>query len=774
MPDMRRPEPITDDAQPPIRPVVASLRVADGVILDDAAPFAGVLTPTARANRGREGEQFFFLFNPTSRVLPGLCRDLRNVVGQTYWSASGSVTATLRRSVSVANQYLFEHNLNAKRSARCYGGLACAVLRDRDLFLLQAGPAWTCVVHEEQLRCFPRGEKLAHMGIGPLADVRLHHIFAALGDTLLLAPYALLRDASEEGLCRTLSLGDVDSIAEGLEQVGGDDFAALVARLEPASKTHVAQDRITPQTRRSERPAPPKREAAEVHETRDRVQQEPQFADQQVPEQEVRPRERRPTQERRPLFKEARRALGRRLRSGAQNLRRALGYVWHGFAAVGAGLLALGKWLMGAIGTTIRSTLPGSERVASRRIHRHPPPKENRTVMMAIAVAIPIVILAVVVIAYRQFAAESRFQEIISQAKEQIALAQATETDSEEARTHWEQALERVEAAATLQPDAPSTGALRDQVRQALDELDSIKRLTLTQLVDFGSSNAGRRLVLHDQTLFVVDPEDGWAAQVPLHDVERESAEVEGEDGSDQPRQSLLLRTGQQIDGEDISPLVDATWVEGEGVQQPSALLVLGEDGQLVSYDPAWRSESGAVQLSLVELTSPPPGRPIAVGSYQGRFYVLDATAEGGGQIWRYYPQGSAYPSEPERYFAASPPHSLEQALDMAIDGHIYILYRDGTVQRFLGGEIQPFEIENIPGGLGEVAGFAVDPNGDGTVYVADRGNDRILVLGPEGEFKSQLRADPPLTSLEALAVSQADRRLYALAAGQVYAGALP
>jgi hypothetical protein len=391
---------------------------------------------------------------------------------------------------------------------------------------------------------------------------------------------------------------------------------------------------------------------------------------------------------------------------------------------------------------------------------------------MAIAVSIPIMILAVVLIAYRQFAAESRLQVVINQAKEQIALAQAAEADSEEARTHWEQALEQVEAAATLQPDEPSIQALRDQAQEALDRFYGIERLALSQLVDFGSSNVGRRLVLHDQTLVVLDAKDGWAARVPLDLAEREATEGGEEDDSE--RRPVLVHTGQQVGGEDIGSLVDATWVQGEGGRQSSALLILEEDGQLVSYDPAWRSESGAPQLSLLELGSPPPGRSVAVGSYQGRLYVLDATAEGAGQIWRYKPQGNAYPNRPERYFSDSPSRSLEQALDMAIDGHIYILYGDGSVEKFLGGEIQPFEIRDVPEGLREVAGFAVDPDGDGTVYIADRGHNRIVVLGPDGRFQAQFRADPPLTSLEGLAVSQADRRLYVLAAGQVHVAALP
>lgn len=758
-----------------IRPTVTAIRIADGTVLADAAPLAEILTPVAKARRSREGEMFLYLFSPTGADLPGLCRELRGIVRRTYWSASGSVTASLRRSVSAANRYLFEHNLNADRSERCYGGLACAVLSDRDLFLLQAGPVWACILQGEQLRCFPRGERLAHIGIGPSADVRLHHVIAAPGDTLLLAPFTLLQDASEDGLRRVLSLGDVDGIAVGLEKIGSTDFAALVARWQPPSGRPAPQTQPVAQTRRQRGLSSPVRAPAGRREARKPVEERLRRADQGIPRQDVRAREQPLTRERDSFIKKVSLAIGRALKSSVQHLGSALSRMGHGFAAVGAGMLALGKWLLGAIAITIRSMLPGSRRTTDRHTRRHPPPEENRTVMVAIAAAIPIVILVVVLVAYRAFATESRLQGILGQAEEQIALAQAAEADSEEARAHWEQALERAEAAATLQPNEPAIQALRAQARQALDRLDRIERPVLTALVDFGSSNAGRRLVLHGRSLFVLDPQDGWAAQVPLDEVGRAATGSEDDGNLDQDRLPVLMHTGQQVDAEEIGPLIDATWVDrGEG-RQSSALLVLAEDGQLVTYDPAWRSESGAPQLSLPELNASPLERPVAVGSFQGRFYVLDATAEGTGQIWRYRPEADTYPNQPERYFAASPPpHSLGQAIDMAIDGRIYVLYQDGHVEKFGGGERQAFEIRDVPGGLGEVSAFAVDPDGDGTVYVADRSNDRIVVLGPDGHFQSQLRTDPPLTSLEALAVSQADRTVYVLAAGQVYEAVLP
>jgi len=764
----------TNDEEDSLEPTAATLRIIDGAALDDAAPFADILTPLTRAKRSRQGERLFFLFYPTGRDLPHLCREIRDVVRETYWSTSGSVTAALRRSISVANRYLFEHNLNADRSNRCYGGLACAVLRGSDLFLLQAGPVWACILQRGELRCFPRGEKLAHIGIGPFADVRLHHVLATPGDSLLLSPHTLLRDASEEGLRRVLSLGDVDSMAAGLEQIGDNDFAALVAHWQRATRPRVAPAPAPAETKRSETSPSPGPVKGSRLQTRERIEPEPQLAEKPVPRPAAGTAEPGPDGKRSVRLQQAALALGNGLRSGLRRLGNALGYLWHGVAAAGAGMLALGKWVGGAIAATARSMLPGSEPATQRRTRHRAPPKEDRRVMVAIAAAIPIVILVVVLIAYREFAVASRLQGILGQAEEQMALAQAADGNSPEARTHWEQALGHIEAAATLQPGEPSTEALHDQAREALDRFDRIKRLTLTELADFRSENQERRLVLHGETLFVLDTEEDWAAQVALNGVNPGGARAEDGDGEGRDRPPVLMRTGQQVGGEVIGPLVDGAWVEGEEGRQSSALLVLTEEGQLISYDPAWRSASGAPELSLPELASPPRGRTVAVGSYQGRFYVLDATAEGSGQIWRYRPEGDSYPSQPERYFASSASQNLEQARDMAIDGDIYILYRDGRVDRFRGGETQPFSIAEIPDGLEEVVGFAVDPRGDGTVYIADRGNERIVVLGPDGSFQSQLRAEPSLKSLEALAVNQAEGRLYVLAAGKVYAGALP
>lgn len=755
-----------NNADASIELIASTLRVVDGVALDHAQPFAAALPPPTRLARGRQDEHLLFFFRPSRATSPDLCRDLREVVARVYWSTPGSVTAALRRAASATNHFLFEHNLNAESSSRCYGGLSCAVIRERDLFLLQAGPGWACVLRAEKLRCLPRGVNLAHLGIGPLADVRLHHVLAAVGDTLLLASPALLREAGEDGLVRVLARQDVGDVMEGLEHWGDSaDFTALVVRWERATLAEASVATELPVERPSQVSSPVSPATIRPYEMPEPIEKEVPVVEDTAAEFTAGGRQQPPSREPKPPKKAFVIAAGRVLQGILRGAARGLTSLWHAVAAVGAGLAALGKWLIGAIGTTIRNTLPGVDRAGAYRSHRRPPPEENRAISIAVAVAIPVLVAAVIAVAHVKLAARSRFQGVIQQAEGHIALAQAAPVGSEEARAHWGAALEQAEAAAALQPEDPAAQVLRDQVRDALDRLDRVERLMLTQLADFGSSNADRRLALSDQELFVLDPREGWGARVPLDRID------EGDDAQDL---LVLVRTGQRVEGLGVDRLVDCAWIRRAGGRQSSALLVLEENGRVLSYDPAWGTESGAPHLVRLELSRPLPERPVAVGSYEGQFYILDAAAENGGQIWRYRPRGDAYPESPEPYFSERPPLGLETAVDMAIDGHIYVLHDDGTVHKFLGGELVQFEITGVPGGLAEVSDIAVDSRGSGAVYVLDRGNDRLIQLHADGSFQAQFRADDVFEGLEALAVSETEKQLYVLDAGRLYAASLP
>jgi hypothetical protein len=712
---------VADHATLQVEPVVGVLHVVGGTRLEGAAPCAAALTSPPRAARGRKGERLFILLDLSGPASSHLYRELREVVAQTYWSTTGSITAALRKAAAAANGYLLRTNLRAAPADRCEGGLICAVLRDDDLFILQAGPGRACLLHGGHLKCFTPGEEPPPLGRGPLADVRLHHIFVAPGDTLLLASTALTRDAGDAGLARVLSRADVQAVQDGLEQVGaGADFAALIARWPPPGEASVPREAPQPVPRAQPKPPRPRRRA-------------------------------RPKPARRPGPGPGKRIAG-------------------GIRSVGRGVAAAGVWLAGGVGALFRRMLPGPERETRRRARPsrprapRPVPKENRTVMMAIAIGIPVVLAIVVALAYLSFGARARFQGLIRQVEEEIRLAQDAGGISEEARPHWEAALDQARTAARLRPDDPSAAALQAQAQTALDLLDGIVRLQPVQLWDFGRGTVPRQLVIHGQMAFVLDPAGGWVAQLTLNPTGDGVVEPEGT--------PILVQTGQQIGDEKVGDLVDFIWVSPGGERQAGSLVMLEAEGALVSYDPAWVDEGGTPQLVRSFLGTSPTS-PRAVGSFGDRLYILDTDAD---QVWRYDPRGDTYPERPDRYFATPPPRSLAEALDMAIDGHIYVLYNDGEILQFLQGEHQPaFDVHGLPGSIAEAVALAVGPNGNsGAVYVADRGNRRVVVLGSDGAFQAQFRADEAFDALEALAVDEAAGRLYVVSGGRLYVASLP
>jgi hypothetical protein len=750
---------------PSIEPVIGTLRVASGARLEDATPYVAALTTPPRAARGREDEHLFVLLDLTGLASSHLCRELREIVVQTYWSNAGSITSALRRAATAVNRHLFQMNLRSDSSERCYGGLTCAVLHGDDLFILQAGPGHACVLQGDRLVCFPRDEGLAHLGIGPLADTRLYHVFATASDMLLLASPTLVREGGYDGIVRVLPRPGVQEVLEGLEQIGiGADFSALVVRWTLTGKEPVREEEpVVVETSPPPLSTLPEvatisvepRKTPEPPEPRRGVGEDLQATPVEWVRQDVQPLE--PTREPGP-------GLGERMKGGVSSLGRGLTFVGRGVAATGTGLAE-------GASTLFQRMLPGAEREARpQEPRRRPIPDENRALMVALVIGIPILVVIIVALADLQFGTEGRARTFIKKAEEEIALAQAAGDNSAEARPHWEVALEHIEEAAKLQPGNVKAAELQIKIEEAegrLDSLDGIVRLAPIQLWDFGAGTIPRKMVVHGQMIFVLDLAGGWGVRLTLNST--------GDGVVEEDVATLLVRTGQQVGEGMVGSMVDLVWVAQADERRTSALLILEKDGALLNYDPAWMDEAGNPRLKRSFLDTPPTGTPKAVGSFEGRFYVLDTLADESGQLWRYQPLDDAYPEQPERYFADPPPKPLAGALDMAIDGNVYILYDDGTILKFLGGELEDFDVRGLPGDLSRAVTFAVDADGSsGEIYVADKGNERVAVLESDGTFRAQFRAEGAFDDLEALTVDEADKRLYVLSGGRLYVASLP
>jgi len=718
-------------------PPIGVIKVAAGVSVVDPGGVAAVLAPRAKIGRGRSGERLILLLDlggPTSSELfDGVCE----TVAESYWTSSGSSTAALRRAALAASRRIFQYNLEVGTADRSYGGLGIVAWTNEEAFVLEAGTIRVCLLHGDGFECFPGNERSALVGTGPLADMRLDHAFLTPEDRVLICSSGLLNHLEEVVVRDVLRRGDLGRILEGLAAFGsGVDFIAMVIGADRRQTEEHLPSHLRP-------PKSPPQDVSPSSRTYSRKDLIPPTSAEPAPTLEALP------------------VTAEQVSSGfGDQLRRLAQHTGHGLGRAGA-------WFLGVAGTTGRRLLPGGQETVRRRARTgRPIPKENRRVLTVIAVALPILIAVVVWSTFRSLGTGVIAGGLLTEAYDEVSAARAAGLSQAESREHWERALAFTSAVLEKQPEESEALALRDLAQAAVDQYDNIVRLHPAELYDFGAESAAThlKLVVHGQEMYVLDAGSGWVSKLVL---------VPGGHSIDADQSNLaLVNTGTAVssgDGGSVGALRDFTWVGAVGQRRSAGLVILENEGFLVSFDPAWGEQEGAPFLTRLHLAAAGSLGERSfdlIESFEGRVYVLDTA---GNQIWRYQPVGDLYPNAPEPYLAASEVVSLTGALDMVIDGNIYVLQRSGEILKFLGGERQPFSVHGLPAGISRAVSLAVDQDsGSGKVYVADGGDQCIVVLGPDGLFERQFCGDGNMVGLQAFVVDEGNRRFYVLDEGRL------
>lgn len=127
--------------------------------------------------------------------------------------------------------------------------------------------------------------------------------------------------------------------------------------------------------------------------------------------------------------------------------------------------------------------------------------------------------------------------------------------------------------------------------------------------------------------------------------------------------------------------------------------------------------------------------RGIDIKNFSSRYtYILDPAEN---QIWKYTRQRSSYSSGSPYNNTAD----LSQAVSFAIDGSIFILSEDGTIQRLFRGEQQDYEFKNLPDLPLRGKNIKVFTRQElDFLYVLDPNNNRILIFDKGERFATYKR----------------------------------
>ncbi len=683
-------------------------------------PATGVFTAPRRSARGRAEDTLYVLIDLEGKAPAMLIDEMKQHLSGVYWSTPGSVTAALRAAVSSASEWLMARNVEAASADRLIGGISCAVLRHAEVFSAQAGLANLYVAHQGSIEQFSSRDvdPLVPIGMTRSTDVRFARAELQPGDVVLLTDARSPKYLPLASISSAIVSVGVETALRNLEKLtGSGDLIALVVETVPSRDAAAALQE-------------PTSAAASTSAVRSTAQKTVAATDSvysssrsSAKVQSARPADpSTPDGPRQNPIGSATQTIGR------------------GF-----------KRSLAALGTLIQRSLPGP--TVSNRSKSNSILDGNPKIMAGIAIGIPIIVAVLVATIYIQGKTKSELDSLLVGTQNEMTLA--SQAIGLEARPHWAAALDQAQRAVHLVGDDKTANELLTQAQTQLDKLDNVVRLTPFVLYDFKSSGP-LRLALHNFSIFVLDRSSNEIERVTLN------ANADGIEGG---KPAIVYTSDTTTDGKKPGDFIDMVWVNATTAQLNSSLMILHRTG-LLQYDLTFGFKSLAFGKDAV------PAGARRLRSFDGNLYLLDPTSK---QVWRYRAKDSAYAETPETYFD-QPNADAASAVDMAIDGSVYLISADGKVIKYSQGKADSFKVNGLADPISTPSIIAVDSEAtNSSVYIVDQASQRIVQLRPDGEFVRQFRASgPEFNSINDLAVDERNSRLYAISAGVLYSVVLP
>ncbi len=714
--------------------------------------------PPRRAARGRSSD-YLFSYLSLEGNLPLSPKELDRLLAQMadeYYMASGSSTAAMRAVAETLNELLLKRNLNSlNRGRQAVGVLALGVVRFSRLYLLQSGSSHAYLIKTAGVQQFydPTGTGRG-LGLSRATTLRFHQAELDPGDVLLVSssPPTTWNTTTLRNM-HGLSLRDL--YRRLIRRAGGDLEAALmltkkgkgnlrlVAPKLPQEQREAATDHA--QSRRDEppqeesipEPAPPTAPISSVADISG-VEVSPARGPSDSPVEQPSPEV---SQDRR-----------------SEPRTRSLRQVWS--STVVQGMVAFGRAIM--------STLRQAAQAVSTLIERMLPDEDMLSLpgstMAFIAVAVPLVVVAVAAAVYFQKGRGRYFEGYLLEAQSAAQQAQQFEHVNEQ-RVAWEATLEYLDLAENYKVTEDSQ-SLRGAATIALDTLENVVRISYRPAMVDGlptTAEITRLVATIDDDLYMLD---GSAGAVYRAVFTGDRFELDSEFRCGPVPQPLI-----------VGPLVDIAALP-PGYPHGATAIGMDGNGNLVQCIPG-----GAEQLSFS--MAPPDsnwGTPQAFALDGGNLYVLDPLTS---SVW-VYAGASEFQDRPDFFFGDQVP-SMVGVLDLTVsDGKLYLLYADGHLMTsYFGGDdfADPATYQDPRDGYADspTMGDAVFseiqfvPPPDPSIFMLDADERSIYHFSLQLVYQRQYRSQTLLPEGEATAFTVGPNHQVFLAIGnQVYFALLP
>lgn len=152
---------------------------------------------------------------------------------------------------------------------------------------------------------------------------------------------------------------------------------------------------------------------------------------------------------------------------------------------------------------------------------------------------------------------------------------------------------------------------------------------------------------------------------------------------------------------------------------------------------------------------------PDGIGTYLGNIYILDKSSN---QILKFVDEGEGFAKT--NYFSDSPPN-LSNAISLTIDGSIWILFKDGSIQKFIKGTKDVLNVSGFKKPLENPTKIFTNKDTD-NLYILDNGNSRVVVIGKDGKYRSEYQLDA-IKNAKDFEVVEGSKKIYILSQNKIH-----
>jgi len=717
-----------------------------------------------RSARGRSLDRLVIHLDlvGTAPLSPTGYAKLLDHLTQLYFKTSGSSTAAMRTVAEWLNEYLLERNHRGQiKSMQAIGVLTLAVLRGNRLYIAQCGPGHVHLITGSGFQHYHLPEIEGRgLGLGRAANIRYHQVEISSQDVLLISnqpPESWTLEALS-GMHGT-SMGNLH---RRLLQISGQDVSAAMLYLQ-AGSGKLRTLRAEPV--KDEKKSPLIESKTQDKETHREIpipqEMEPDFQlDDEPPFPKIAPpiaeSHHSSMIEKSPAPSLSVAAPTPQAKTTPENPDRK--------RVVGPALLMIGQAVGSAwnqfsksLGAFIKQLLPDESLFSI-----------PASWMGIIAVAVPLIVVALAVSVYFQRGQRQLFEEHYLRARfEADRVLQLSEPS--DLRSGWLSVLTHLDQAESYQV-TEDTQVMRNYAQAIIDDLDEVTRLVYQSVIvdNLPSDIQITHLVItnDDTELFILDGVEGRVYRATLTD---RGYVID---------KNFICEPIPQSDSLIVGKLVDIVALP---LGDPNNAVIMGMDtnGNLLQC-----ISGGKAPLAV---SMPPPdmnwGTPLAFTMDAFDLYVLDPVTNA---VWIFWGRDS-YGERPHLFFDSQIP-PMGDVVDLTVyRDDLYLLHEDGHLTSCIYSNptrcTDPAEIRNLPEGLdhdtfmenvkfGELQ-FVSDPNP--SLFLLDAEAKSIYQLSRTLGYHQQFRAQNRLPEgpISTFAVSP-NHQVFLAIGNQVYSASFP